>query len=105
MAAGIRWFCLIRIIDHQFDFQGGSGGGEEDLFDDEDDDELMRSVIEVDEEEMMSSTKEAIDTKEKAEEDSFQALNLVPPTRQQTTFLKNNFGHPAFKPLQWKIIK
>ena len=62
----------------------------------------MKSVLEADQEE---ENKGSIDTKEKAEEDSFQALNLVPPTKQQTAFLKSNFGHPAFKPLQWKIIK
>ena len=61
----------------------------------------MKSVLEAEEEEK----EEMIETKEKAEEDSFQALNLVPPTRQQTAFLKSNFGHSNFKPLQWKIIK
>ena len=61
----------------------------------------MKSVLEAEEEEK----EEMIKTKEKAEEDSFQALNLVPPTRQQTAFLKSNFGHSNFKPLQWKIIK
>lgn len=65
----------------------------------------MKSVLEADQEEEDTSAKGNIDTKERAEEDSFQALNLVPPTKQQTAFLKSNFGHPAFKPLQWKIIK
>ena len=68
----------------------------------------MKSVLEADEEEEkknLGSTGANIDPKVKAEEDTFQALNLVPPTKQQTAFLKSNFGHPAFKPLQWKIIK
>ena len=65
----------------------------------------MKSVLEADREEENISANGSIDTKEKAEEDSFQALKLVPPTKQQTAFLKSNFGHPAFKPLQWKIIK
>ena len=65
----------------------------------------MRSFLEVNEEEENTDAKGSIETKEKAEEDSFQALNLAPPTKQQNAFLKSNFGHPAFKPLQWKIIK
>ena len=68
----------------------------------------MRSALEADleeEEKNVGSMGGKIDTKMKAEEDTFQALNLVPPTKQQTAFLKSNFGHPAFKPLQWKIIK
>ena len=70
----------------------------------------MKSVLEVDQEEEKltagsNGARGSFDTKEKAEEDTFQALKLVPPTKQQTAFLKSNFGHPAFKPLQWKIIK
>ena len=68
----------------------------------------MKSVLEADEEEEKTNLGcigAKIDPKLKAEEDTFQALNLVPPTKQQTAFLKSNFGHPAFKPLQWKIIK
>ena len=71
----------------------------------------MKSVLEVDQEgenltaESNDGKGSSFDTKEKAEEDTFQALNLTPPTKQQTAFLKSNFGHPAFKPLQWKIIK
>merc|ERR1719341_867087 len=68
----------------------------------------MKSVLEADEEEEKTNLGcigAKIDPKLKAEEDTFQALNLVPPTKQQNAFLKSNFGHPAFKPLQWKIIK
>ena len=29
----------------------------------------------------------------------------MPPTAEQNSFLRNNFGHSAFKPLQWRIVQ
>merc|ERR1719370_495657 len=60
----------------------------------------MKSVLEADQEEEemknLGSMGAKIDTKVKAEEDTFQALNLVPPTKQQNAFLKSNFGLSRF---------
>jgi len=65
------------------------------LFDD-DDDLLMAS---------MAEEPEVIKTKDKADEDSYEALGLVPPTEEQEKFLRSTFGHSEFKPLQWRIIR
>ena len=65
------------------------------LFDD-DDDLLMAS---------MAEEPEIIKTKDKADEDSYEALGLVPPTAEQEKFLRSRFGHSEFKPLQWRIIR
>eukprot|EP00092_Neocalanus_flemingeri_P014346 GFUD01015474.1.p1 GENE.GFUD01015474.1~~GFUD01015474.1.p1 ORF type:complete len:1050 (+),score=352.66 GFUD01015474.1:77-3226(+) len=66
------------------------------FFEDDDDDLLMASVAE---------ESEVIKTKDKADEDSYEALGLVPPTAQQEKFLRSNFGHSQFKPLQWRIVR
>ena len=68
---------------------------DEEFFDDGEDDALMLSVLEVE---------EKVDIKDKADEDSFEALGITPPTAAQTKFLRDNFGYPAFKPLQWRIV-
>ena len=65
------------------------------LFDD-DDDLLMAS---------MAEEPEIIKTKDKADEDSYEALGLAPPTEEQEKFLRSKFGHSEFKPLQWRIIR
>ena len=66
------------------------------LFDDDDDDLLMAS---------MAEEPEIIKTKDKADEDSYEALGLVPPTEEQEKVLRSRFGHSEFKPLQWRIIR
>ena len=72
---------------------GVSKGTDKSSFDD--DDELL----------LVAATDEpAIVTKDKADEDSYEALNLVPPSVEQEKFLMNNFGHSKFKPLQWRIV-
>jgi len=84
---------------------------EEDPFADGEDDLLMQSLLEVDEEEgeveekIEEKVETKVETKAKADEDSFEALKLEPPTAQQNNFLTSNFGHRGFKPLQWRIVR
>ena len=84
---------------------------EEDPFADGEDDILMQSLLEVDEEEgkvvekIEEKVETKVETKAKADEDSFEALKLEPPTAQQNNFLTSNFGHRGFKPLQWRIVR
>jgi len=70
------------------------------FFEDEDDDILMVAAATAEE-----AGTEKVKTKDKADEDSYEALGLVPPSKQQEQFLRDNFGHPQFKPLQWRIIR
>ena len=74
-----------------------STGDVSDMFDDEDD-LLMQSIIE-------EESEETVETKDKADEDDYAALNLKPPEPQHTEFLSTEFGHGKFKPLQWRIIQ
>ena len=86
-----------------------------DLWGDEDDDDLValaeQSELSFSIEQNLDSTNEedllveTIATKDKADEDSYDALGLVPPTKEQENFLRNTFGPPKFKPLQWRIIR
>merc|ERR1719369_1942938 len=48
---------------------------------------------------------DVIETKDKADEDDYAALNLKPPHSKHTQFLSTEFGHSKFKPLQWRIIR
>jgi Werner syndrome ATP-dependent helicase len=89
---------LFAMVD-QPEAAGITENKDDDPFDDGEDDALMQSVLEI------SAEEDKIEGKDKADEDSFEALNLVPPTSQQNHFLKTNFGHSAFKPLQWRIVR
>ena len=71
---------------------------EDDPFADGEDDLLMQSLLEVDEDEgklevQLEKVETKVETKAKADEDSFEALKLEPPTAQQNYFLTSNFGH------------
>jgi len=73
-----------------------------DLFDDNDDDDLlMQSIVE----DPNDGETEAIEAKDKADEDDYAALNLTPPEPKYIKFLSEEFGHSKFKPLQWRIVK
>lgn len=89
---------LFAMVDQE-ETPGNVESKEDDPFDDGEDDALMQSLLEI------SGEEDKIEAKDKADEDSFEALDLVPPTAQQNHFLKTNFGHSAFKPLQWRIVR
>ena len=65
---------------------------EEDLWGNEEDDAALFEV------------EEKVDIKDKADEDSFEALGITSPTAAQTKVLQDKFGHQVFKPLQWRIV-
>jgi len=72
---------------------------ENSFFADEDDDDMFLAAA------TAEDVKDVVKIKDKADEDSYEALGLVPPSKRQEEFLRNNFGHPEFKPLQWRIIQ
>jgi hypothetical protein len=40
-----------------------------------------------------------------ADVDDFTKLGVDPPGPEHNSFLSANFGHSAFKPLQWRFVK
>ncbi len=40
-----------------------------------------------------------------ADVDDFTKLGVDPPGQEHNSFLSANFGHSAFKPLQWRFVK
>ena len=67
-------------------------------FQDEDDEDLLAAV------EDKESLAE-VDVKNKADEDSYEALGVSPPSSAEERCLKDQFGLSEFKPLQWKIVR
>ena len=45
-----------------------------------------------------------VEVKKKADEDSYEALGLSPPSSSEDKCLRDQFGLSRFKPLQWKIV-
>jgi hypothetical protein len=41
---------------------------------------------------------------EQADVDDFTKLGVDPPGQEHNSFLSANFGHSAFKPLQWRFV-
>jgi len=74
----------------------------DDMFDDVDGDELLMDSIMEDPEQ--DSVEAAVEVKDKADEDSYEALQLSPPTAEEERCLRDQFGLKHFKPLQWRII-
>lgn len=68
-----------------------------------DDEILLKSLIE--EEDKLEEELPPMETKDKADLDDFSQLGVAPPGSAHNSFLAANFGHSAFKPLQWRIIK
>ena len=50
------------------------------------------------------SVEAVVEVKDKADEDSYEALQLSPPTAEEERCLRDQFGLKHFKPLQWRII-
>ena len=67
-------------------------------FHDYDDDDLLVAV------EDCESASE-VELKDKADEDSYEALGVSPPSASEERCLKDQFGLTKFKPLQWKIVR
>ena len=67
-------------------------------FHDDDDDDLLVAV------EDCESASE-VELKDKADEDSYEALGVSPPSASEERCLKDQFGLTKFKPLQWKIVR
>ena len=67
-------------------------------FQDDDDDDLLAAVED-------RESVEEVDVKDKADEDSYEALGVSPPSASVEGCLKHQFGLTKFKPLQWKIVR
>ena len=64
----------------------------------QDDDEDLLAAVE-------DSETVKIDVKDKADEDSYEALGVSPPSASEDKCLRDQFGLTKFKPLQWKIVQ
>ena len=73
---------------------------ENSFLDDDDDDFLTAAANDIEEKESAKIT-----VKDKADEDSYEALGVNPPSAAEETCLKDQFGLSKFKPLQWKIVR